>query len=131
MENIRKQLAEVEKVSLCHDDHGGITLYIGLNYGGVHQALWGVTLGSMTVGKKGKGWGENGAGIDFISRVFDVFGVESLDEIKGKHIFAYSTQSEVLGLESLPFKTGNTKTFMIVDWVACWFEKEVLIKVPK
>lgn len=68
--------ALIRKVRLGFEDHGFLTAWLDLDYGGVHQGFGGYGIGSA---------GANYCG-EFIKRTLNVVGVREWSELPGKTI---------------------------------------------
>lgn len=81
--------AIIDAVSMRNDDHGGLSIWITLNYGDSGQGFGGFNLYSK--GMKSTG---NYAG-HFIWRVMEVVGVYDWDDLKGKPVRVKSEYNKV------------------------------------
>lgn len=75
------QNAVITDVSLSIADHGCLSGWLNLNYGGSGQGFGGYSLYSVGVFNRNKGG--NFAGL-FITRILEVVGVEKWEDLKGK-----------------------------------------------
>lgn len=73
---IETKNAVILSASIGFEDHGILTAYLRLDYGGTHQAFGGYNLQAK---------GGNYAGV-FIARTLRVIGVDSWDQLPGKTI---------------------------------------------
>lgn len=117
---MRIQNAKITGTMLGFEDHGIFTFMISLDYGGSGQGAGGYALdGWDEKTKSRKGWK---FGIDFISRILAVVGVETWESLPGKSIRVKSDFNKVLAI-------GN---FLEENWLdfdefmaGCLDEKDV------
>ncbi len=114
-----RQLGKVEYVKLSREDHGVLCLWIGLDFGGVSQAFGGQIL-CVHDKVKDRRVGTAG-GLTFILRILDLFGVNMLEQINGRPVYALrdSPRGLITGLETPSFDGG--KRFLVVEWQREWF----------
>jgi hypothetical protein len=79
--------AKIDSTMLGVEDHGIMTCMIGLDYGGSHQGFGGYSFDGPK-GRKSKTGDRIGTafGCEFIRRVLEVVGVETWEQLKGKHV---------------------------------------------
>jgi hypothetical protein len=124
MEKQQLELAKVESVDLFIEDHGILTLFVNLDYGGTHQGFGGYSLdGYDETLKRRVG---TAGGTDFILRILNMFKVSKLEDIKGRSVYAIKQgekySSTVIGLKTPDFDGGEE--FLISDWRRQWFPLE-------
>ncbi len=104
---MQKKLAKVESVFFGKEGHGILTLNINLDYGDGNQSFGGIALG-------GKG------GIDYILSMLELFGVDTLNAMIGRSVYALFDKAgfnrTISGLEMPVFDGG--KQFITKEWQA-------------
>jgi hypothetical protein len=115
-----KEIARVDAVRLGLA-HGMLTLELGLDFGGTHVSFGGYELDAWDPSKKRRVG--HPAGCDFVLRLFRLFGVDELDAITGRVVYALRDEpgGPIVGLESPPF--DGSRRFLIADWHDEWFGK--------
>jgi hypothetical protein len=115
---MQKELGKVKSVDLFVEDHGILTLYVHLDFGGSGQGFGGIALDSYS--EKDKERVGTASGLDFILRILRLFGVDRLEQIKGRSVFALRAGEAgmIEGLELPAFDGG--KRFLIDDWKKRW-----------
>jgi len=120
---MRRELARVEDVSLEIEDHGILTCWLYLDKEeGFHQGFGGYSLdGYDETLKRRVG---SAAGLDWILRLLQIFGVNKLEKIKGRMCYAlYEDGDEIIkGIQTLKID-GNEK-FWIPDWQKQWYPEQ-------
>jgi len=126
MEN-EEVLGKVEDAYIEIEDHGILTCWVQLDKeDGFHQAFGGYSLDSFDKDEDRRIG--TAAGLDYILRLLQIFGVSKLEDIKGKMCYAlYDGGSQTLsrtikGLRTL--KIDGNETFLIKDWQEKWFPGE-------
>jgi hypothetical protein len=116
-----RELGRVEGVQLVVEDHGCLTVYLHLNFGGTGQGFGGYALDEWS-NEKDRRVG-TAAGLDFILRLLNLFKVTGLDRIKGRTVYALRSKhlGQIEGLE-MPAFDGGAK-FVVEDWRREWFGK--------
>jgi hypothetical protein len=118
-----KELAKVSSIVFGYEGHGILTLSIMLAGKGWGQGFGGLALSQYD--KQNDRAGGTVCGTDFICRILDLFGANTLEELKGRYVYALKEEGNyggsILGLE-LPEPDGG-KQFIISEW-----QKEVGIK---
>lgn len=126
-----QELAKVTNVYFGKEDHGILTLNITLDYGGACQGFGGYSLDEYDKQKE-KRVG-TAAGMDFVLRVLDCFGVSNLDQIVGKTVYAIRDSSgysaKIIGLRQPPF--DGKGEFLVSDWKAQWFERNTHVSAQE
>lgn len=79
--------AKIDGVRLGYEDHGIFTCSLTMNYGGAGQGFGGYSLDTPN-GKRGKDSRRIGTayGMEFLIHVLKTVGVDTWEELKGKHI---------------------------------------------
>lgn len=117
-----KRLGKAGKPDLFYEDHGILTLFITIYFGGSAQGFGGYALDAHAPDNKETDNREGKAsGLDFIVRLLKLFQVERLEEIEGRTVFAiYENNSHdtIIGLE-LPEFDGGRK-FLVSEWREKW-----------
>lgn len=75
--DIQECNAIIESTMLGIEDHGMITCFLHLNYGGSGQGFGGYSLESM-----------DSKGITFIRKILETVGVDKWEQLKGKYVRA-------------------------------------------
>ena len=80
--------AVIESTHLGWEDHGILTCYLYLDYGGSSQGFGGYALDEPTTDRSGKFAGRAGSatGMRFIERILKTVGAEKWEDLKGKHV---------------------------------------------
>jgi len=86
-----KKIAKITGVRLEIEDHGILTIGIGLDYGGVHQTYGGYGLDSYD--KKTNERIGTRYGTECILRLIRAFGTTTLEEITGRYCYAHFASS--------------------------------------
>lgn len=101
--DLYEHLARIESTMLGYEDHGILTAFVHLDYGGAGQGAGGYSLDSYS-DTEGRRVAHAGCGA-FIAGVLQAVGVRQWEDLKGKHVYAL-TEGEygvVRGLRPLPF----------------------------
>lgn len=104
--------AVIKSITMSNDDHGCLTIWVNLDYGGVNQGFGGYSLYSPNSKQSG-----NYAGL-FIWRILEIVDVNNWDNIIGKTIRVKSDHS---GVEAIGHILKD-------DWFNPKLEFEALIK---
>ena len=91
--------AEIESTMLGYEDHGILTCFLHLNYGGSGQGFGGYGLDAYDKAsdtRKGTAYG-----IAFIRHILDVLEVSTWEELKGKYCRADASFGKVYGVGHL------------------------------
>jgi len=87
--------ARIKSTMLGVEDHGILTAYIHLDYGGSGQGFGGYALDSYE-GERGKGGRQGTAwGMEFIRRVLETVGAERWEQLPGMHCRVRQTDDKV------------------------------------
>lgn len=113
---MEEQLGKVGSVFFGLEDHGILSFMIHLDFGGTGQGFGGYALDGYSKEKKRRIG--TAAGTDLVLRLLTLFGVRTLEEIKGRSVFALresvQISAKIIGLR-LPEFDGGTE-FLIEDW---------------
>ena len=106
-----KRLGKVKSAYVEIEDHGVLTLWVHLDFGGSCQGFGGHSL-------------DGPAGPDLIRRVFGVFDVTRFDSMIGRTVYATRNAPGgiIVGLETPPFDKGEP--LRISEWREEWFPEE-------
>ncbi len=110
-----KELGKVQDVFFGIEDHGILTISIRLDFGGSEQSFG--NIGLCYNDRENNRWlDEDGAGMTFIYRILEFFGVTEFPKIEGKTVYALKKDyfSMIDGLERTKFEGG--KRFLLDDW---------------
>jgi len=99
MSYIETRNAVIESTMLGYEGHGIFSAYLQLDYGCAGQSFGGYAMDEPK-GERGAGRHRVGTafGMDFIIAVMKVVGVESWEELKGKHVRVKSDFGKVYAL---------------------------------
>lgn len=99
MDKIETKNATITGTLLGYEDHGILTFFLYLDYGGSGQGAGGYSLDEYDkVLKKRVGAKE---GLDLIIEILNVVGVRSWEELKGKHIRVKASFVKVYAIGNL------------------------------
>lgn len=120
-----EQLARIDHVFFGYEDHGILTMNIGLDYdGSTHQGFGGYCLDSFDKDEDRR-IGTAG-GMDYVIQILKCLGANSIDEIKGKMCYAIKDKpgffGKVIGIKQIP--QDGKGIFLIKDWQEKWFPGE-------
>jgi len=110
----------VRSVRLGIEDHGILTMWLDLDFGGTGQGFCGPALDVWSK-EKDRRVG-HACGSDFILEMLRLFGVDDIQDIKGRYIIALREERNGLikGLKT-PSVDGD-HTFILADWQKQWEE---------
>ena len=115
-----RELGIVESVRLDRECGGALTMWVSFKFHGSGQGFGGFVLDQYDKAK-GRRVG-HAAGLDYILRVMDVFGVERLDDIEGKPAYALRASDKwgesIIGIEAPEYE--GSKRFTIAEWREEW-----------
>jgi hypothetical protein len=120
----KRQLGKVTSVQFGIEDHGFLTLWLHIDFGGSGQGFGGMVLSNYD--RDAKGPVGSAAGTDYVLRMFALFDVTSLDKIVGRYVYALRDDpyGTIVGLE-VPECDGGRK-FITAEWRRVMFpEKEL------
>ena len=117
-----KRLGKVASVDLFIEDHGLLTLYVMLDFGGSTQGFGGFALDEWS--KEDDRRVGTAAGLDLVLQLLALFGVNRLDEIKGRTVYALRDDKDgwndpIAGLELPAFDGG--RVFSVDAWRKRWY----------
>lgn len=94
-----RDIAKVASCELGFEDHGILTLMVGMNGGS-----WGQGLPAYSL-KEGMG--------DYIAALLRAFAVDTLNQVKGRTVFVLREQrtGPIVGIEPLPTENGDRLVF--------------------
>lgn len=104
-QDYQREIAKVESTHFGFEDHGVLTAYMHVNYGGMTQSVGGYFLGP-----------NNGpACAEFMSRILRAFGVNTWEAVRGRTVYVLrdANTRRVEGIEPLPTERGER--FIFVD----------------
>lgn len=107
--------AIITSTMLGYEDHGIFTFMIHLNYGGAGQGAGGYALDQYD--KKAEKRVGSKYGIDLIATIIKTVGVDSWEQLKGKHIRVKADFGKV-------YSIGNIITDDWVDFESFWRERK-------
>lgn len=122
MTNYRRDIAKITSTMLGVEDHGILTVWLTVDYGGSGQGIGGYSLDGPTHDDDGKFLGRVGSafGMEFVARTMRACGVDKWEDLKGRTIYvlqdlpddesAWGT-SKVVGIENLPTERGERFIF--------------------
>lgn len=119
------KIAKITNTMLGYEDHGILTVWLTLDYGGSGQGAGGVSLDTPLKDENNKFLRRVGTaeGMDFIIGIMGACGVEKWEDIKGRTVIAITDSDAdwggtVVGIKPLPTEPGKEFLFDSV------FEKE-------
>lgn len=111
-----QRLARVQSFTLSNEDHGCLTLWLHLDYGGSLQGFGGYTLDTYSDAQKRRVG--HACGTDMILRILTVFAVGSLEKVVGRYCYALfeskTYSAPVVGLKTVP--QDGDRVFLVEDW---------------
>lgn len=116
-----KELGKVDDVRFGLEDHGIMSISIGITFGAARQGFGGIALDDWDE-KRHRRIG-TAAGMDFVMQILRLFKVETLEELKGRTVYAlYKNDRRVgeyiIGLEMPAFDGGER--LLLDDWRKEW-----------
>jgi hypothetical protein len=120
------EIAKVERTFLGVEDHGILTAWVYLNYGGAGQGAGGYAFDSASKHTRfHKAYDSSRVatafGMEWIRRVLLAFGVDSWEELTGRTVYALREPGFgglVRGFRPLPTETGKEFLFSELDPIA-------------
>ena len=114
------RLAKIESVRLSTEDHGSLSLWVMLDYGGSGQGFGGYAMDEyFEPWKRRRG---SAFGTDYILCLLATFGVSKLEDLEGRYCFALvddkSFSASVRGL--LTTSQDGSKAFVVRDLCREW-----------
>lgn len=99
-----REIAKIKKTFLGYEDHGVLTAFLHVDYGGAQQAIGGYQLDCPS-------------GAVWIARVLKACGVASWEQLPGRTIYVRrDTNGRVLGIGPLPTEPGEVFDFAEHGW---------------
>lgn len=113
---MNEKIAKIKRTQLGIEDHGILTAWLHLSYGGSGQGAGGYALDSYDEKKKRRVG--HACGTDFILGVLRAVGVDDWERVAGRTIIAITDTEygKVIGIKPLPTEKGET--FMFADCFA-------------
>lgn len=123
MTEYRKDIAKITSTMLGVEDHGILTVWMTVSYGGSSgQGIGGYCLDEPTHDVDGKFTGRVGTtyGMEFVARIMRACGVDKWEDLKGRTIYVLQNipegrstlgTSAVVGIENLPTERGERFVF--------------------
>jgi len=112
-----EELGKVKSIMFGYEDHGILTLFLHLDFGGSGQGFGGMILSRSEVLPDHR-YKQRGtlAGTDLVCRLLDLFGVQDLYQIKNRYIIALreTPSGDIIGLR-LPRVDGD-REFLLRPW---------------
>lgn len=114
----RQRIAKIASTSLGVEDHGVLTAYLTVDYGGAVQAIGGYGLDRYDAEQKRRVG--TAYGCEFIARVIRACGVAKWEDVAGRTIYVLQDLPEgtsvlgtakVVGIENLPTEPGERFVF--------------------
>lgn len=103
------------------EDHGILTLNVGLDFGGTSQGFGGYALDEWSEAD-GRRVGA-AAGADLILRLLWLFGVDRFSKIVGRPVYALrgsdGLQGTIIGLETPAF--DGSRKLLVSEWRERWY----------
>lgn len=97
----QREIARIESTYLGYEDHGILTAYLHVTYGGAEQGIGGYDLRP-----------HNGAAsARWIGWTLKACGVDSWERLKGRTIFVLTSDRKPIGIEPLPTERGQRFIF--------------------
>lgn len=126
---MREEIAKVEKTMLGFEDHGIMTCFLHLSFGGSGQGAGGYALDEPRRDASDKFLGRYGTsyGMEWVIRAIKACGVDTWEQIKGRTVLALREgedrfNGKLVGLKPLPTERGET--FIFADLAAEHFPEE-------
>jgi len=121
MRTVERRIAKVEKAFLGWEDHGILTVWLEVGYGGSGQGVGMRTLDEpFEEGGKHKGRRGTAYGMQFVERVMIACGVREWSKVEGRTIYVLTDgegwDAKVVGIAPLPTEPG--KEFVFDDLLA-------------
>lgn len=118
---MEKQLGKIKSVFFGFEDHKILSFMISFDFGGTGQGFGGYALDTFDKSKNRRVG--CAAGTDLILKLLNLFGVNELSEIEGRHCYALRDKSfgPIVGLQTT--EPEGDKMFLIQDWQKEWFSE--------
>lgn len=113
---MQKKIAKIESTMLGREDHGILTSFLYVTYGGSGQGIGGYSFDEHNPLKLGTDERKaNAYGMEFIARTLRAVNVSMWEKLVGKTFYVLTEDdswgSKVLGIEGLPTEGGYTFIF--------------------
>lgn len=110
------ELGRIESVTLGIEDHGILSFFLHLDFGGKGQGFGGYALDEPRK-MNGKFEGRHGAafGTEVILRILRSVGVENWEDLKGKEVWAYRDEHNMIVAIEAPAYRSHHGKFNIKD----------------
>lgn len=117
------KLGRVEKADLFIEDHGLLTCFLMINFGGSVQGFGGLCLSTTDKADKHHRQRGTAQGLDFVLRLLELFGVDRLSECAGRTVYALYAEpwrfnDPIIGLRLPEFDSG--REFLLDPWRKEW-----------
>jgi hypothetical protein len=99
--SIEREIAKIERTFLGYEDHGILTAYLHVTYGGAGQGIGGYDLRP----------GNGAVAARWIDWTLKACGVRSWEDLKGRTIYVLTSERRVVGIEPLPTEPGERFMF--------------------
>lgn len=121
MQDFTRQIAKVRSVSLGWEDHGILTCFVHLDFGGSGEGFGGYAMDELVrEGSEVKGRRGTAFGMQFVERVMRACGVDDWSKVAGRTVICLRDGDEwsgrIVGIAPLPTEPGEP--FIIADLLA-------------
>jgi hypothetical protein len=97
-DSYKREIAKIERTHLGFEDHGVMTGFLHVNYGGAGQGVGGYSIST--------------AAGPYIERTLKACGVNTWEELCGRTIYVLTNSDRrVMGIENLPTEPGEQFLF--------------------
>lgn len=112
---VTERIAKVESTMIGYEDHGILTAYVFLDFGGSSQGAGGYGFDEYDEATGGRVVA-SGFGLDWIASAIRAAGVDSWEKVKGRTLFALvegdgGWGQKIVGLAPLPTEKGDRFMF--------------------
>lgn len=108
------KIAKAGKPTLGWEDHGILTAYVPLDYGGSFQSLGGFCLSWSPPPNHEERY--HSKSMEWCARLMKAFGVREWSEIEGCTVFVRADYEHVYGVKPLPTESGEEFIFDEFEW---------------